>query len=236
MSLQIGGITYPLPAPGNGRSLLTVADPFTAKALSYWQACLNQYFAAAFDAAMGGQASDPIDMRACVETGNVDPSAFTIQTTYKLPYLAMWPVSMTSNRRTIRWNQVETTYRAAYVLPNATADMAQQASLPLLTAAYKLIRLVTEAQSDPAYNGGESVWFVAGTEYVNVTDATVGFTPNDDRHVMFPMLSFGVVSGDLQKADQDKPVYVGADHHIDQPDPGPLGLLADVVVIKTDVG
>lgn len=157
MTLIIGPTTLPLVAQATGQPLTPVADAWLAKALAYWQTCINTYCEAAYVAAMAGKALGVAGRRACQETSPVDPVPWLDVEVFRGPMLAVYPVEGKYEWHTLEHDQTNTKYQIKYILPAVPFEVAKVVA-PLLQAVLATIIMVTEAQHDASYNSDERVW------------------------------------------------------------------------------
>lgn len=177
MGLILGGVTYPLPSPGGGGDITALADPLQAKALAYWQACIDAYIKPAYVAAMAGQATATAN-QACTLTLPVDPVPWLDSQLLRPPVLAIYPVSGTWGKNalapyTLEHDTIDYTYHVVYVLPAVTFAQFLRISA-FLQAVYEVLVLTTEKQSDPHYNSSEEVWQGVGTSAVYFSEVKFG--------------------------------------------------------------
>ncbi len=172
MGLKFGGITYPLVAQADGAAVVGVADPFTAKALPFWQKCIATYIETAYAAAMKGQTIGATN-RACQTILAVDPVPWIDTEIIKPPLLALYPVKERFAGLTLERDTTVTDYKLAYVLPAVTFDKYKLLA-PMLQAVFRLLTCVTEQQRDASYAAGELVWDAAGTMSVLFGEAQYG--------------------------------------------------------------
>lgn len=184
MALLFGGISFPLDAQPTGASVVAVADPFLARALPYWQACLNYYIEDAYVAAMGAKASGGTS-RACRTTLAVDPIPWLDTQVIETPLLACFPTKGPAKGLTLERDRIDFAYRVIYCLPSMDWSTYQKVA-PILQAAYALLIKVTEQQHDDAYNSGERVWDEAGTMMLHFDNAEFGAldSPRVQGHFM----------------------------------------------------
>lgn len=161
MALVFGGLSFPLAAPVDG-DLEPVAQPFTSHYLPYLQDVLNHYVGAAFAAAMRGKVAGQSATLACQQTGIVDPGFQLAKTTCRLPYLALYVESGTVSEGTMRWDNVETKYALAYILPPLPIETIQEVAVPLLAAVQKLLVLAFKLGGDDSHEAGRRVGDASG--------------------------------------------------------------------------
>lgn len=218
--LSFGGVTFPLAVPAQGEGLLAIAQPFVAKALAYYKACLNAYLDAAYGAAMAGKAQGPLGQRACVEVGPVDPSLQLVKVSHGTPYLAIYASDGLAESHSFQYVQNTTKYRLAYVLEPMALDEMQEIASPILSAAMMLLIRVTENQSDPNYNNGEQVWDVAGT--MSVTFGKWQIVPEEYKGLTG--MNFCALRAELTVVERENPdpdlgqTFDGASEGLDVPD------------------
>ncbi len=160
MTLIIGPTTLPLVAQATGQPLTPVADAWLARAIDYWQTCINTYCEAAYVGAMGDLSPGPAGKRACQETSPVDPVPWLDVEVFRGPMLAVYPVEGKYEWPTLEHDQTTTKYQIKYILPAVSFDTAKVIA-PLLQAVLATIIMVTEAQHDASYNADQRVWEAA---------------------------------------------------------------------------
>lgn len=242
VKLDEGGLVLPLVAQATGASILKVADPFLYQALPFYQWALQTYLAAAYEAALAGQATATAGTNACLTTSPANPIPFLeAGLINRPPLLAIWPVKGRWERRTMQHDHVVDEYRLAYVLPAMAWDQMQRVG-PLLQAAHKLLTLVTEKQAFPDYTpkdgtAGAIVWKAAGTERVQFAAHEFGaFEKVDTAGSYMPCLF-----ADIEVASRDSWDTTNATTYLDSLlkigiGTSSDGILADAIEAQTDVG
>lgn len=186
MTLVLGGLSFPLVASG-GR----IACPFADKALPFLKDTLNAYAGAAFTAVMAGKVQGQPATLACQETGLTDPNFLLTKTTFRMPYLALYAEEGTVREATARWDEIETRYVLAYVLPPLPVETIQAAAVPFLQAIQKLVVLLIKAGCDASHRSGALVFEEAGIVSVRMGRWQIGAESlGDDIRTAqhFPML------------------------------------------------
>lgn len=186
LRLHAGGGSLPLAEGSTGESLLERCDPFRSVALAYWQTCINHYVSAAYAKAMAGQALAQSN-KACVSTMSVDPAPWLWSEAIKLPLLALFPVSVTSDMLTMGHERIARRYRFSYLLDPMPFAQYQRIE-PLLCAVLDLLVMVTERQSDPEHGSNTHVWQSAGTTSVRIAEARFGFFEGKQTGHLMPAL------------------------------------------------
>lgn len=197
MAKLVGGLSFPIAAPGVDGSLLALCDPFLAVAVPFFRDSVNRAFSTAYTAAMAGQAAiaDPTQA-ACVQTCTHDPAPWLTPHTHRFPILALYLVSGEPEKptqgRTIGAKHV---YRMVYVLPSMHLDQAERV-LPLLNAFPLLINYLIESLCDPQFDNNEDPWGDAGLSEINMGRYNVGFlsngSPGQDKAAFFPQVSIDI--------------------------------------------
>lgn len=239
MALTFGGITYPLVAQADGAAVVSVADPFIAKALPFWQRCIATYIETAYAAVMKGQTIG-LTNRACQTTLDIDPVPWLDTQIIKPPVLAIYPVKEGFARLTMERDTTVTDYKVAYVMPAVTFEKYKLLA-PMLQAVFRLLVCVTEQQFDASYESGQRVWDAAGTMSVVFGEAQYGSLESADKIGHFLPAFFADVNVSLESAfnqtgattmtDQEVTVDEGTDAGT-----GEGGLLEDAVEGFVSVG
>jgi hypothetical protein len=156
---EVTNAIFPLPT-GSPNSLLLDSDPVLYYLISYWQAILTYYcgarMTAAFQSTSLSVAGNP-DTSVITQTYPYDPTPFLAENQFSFPFLAVWRKSTTSEWHTMGYEHDKTLFGAAYILPPLDAAQSEQI-LPILGAAYKILRHATTQGWDPSYipPGGSS--------------------------------------------------------------------------------
>lgn len=233
MALLLGGVSYPLAAQATGASLLPVADPWLAKALPFWQACLNAYLGSALAAALPGQIHDAA-RPACATALPIDPLPWLGAQPLRPPLLACYPADGEFARRTMEHDQITGGYKVVYVLPPLDFVLMQRVA-PILQAAFGLLMRVTEEQHDPAYASDAEVWAPSGAVSVTFGKAVYGLFGEEDAQTRMPMFQadVSVVIRDEFAPDQG----AALEYMLAQTGAGTNeeGILPDAIAVRTDV-
>jgi hypothetical protein len=192
MAITIGGLTFPLPAPAPGVSLLATCDPFADALLPYFRALIRHYCSAAFAAASAAPAESALFPQACETVSNVSAETRFRGSKPQLPLLCLYPVrARDGGAETMGLVSDAVEYRLEYVLPQLNPEQEERV-LPLLPAVRLLLVAAIYAAVDTSVAGPADVLNRAGISQLECSDAE--FTEFLGAAHRLPMLSMKLIA------------------------------------------
>lgn len=224
-----GGVVYPL-ADETSVSLLELADPALAAALSFLPAVLDLQLGASL---REYAAKDGIAISAAVLTSaNVEPVPALYVDRTRFPFFALYRKSETHTGHTATWDKSVSEWEFAYVLPGLMPE-PQKRIVPILRAVSRVVGKAVRLGWHPGYQSGRNVWQDAGVMSARLVSARYERYERLDAEQQF----FRAVVGTIEVVERDMPVagafedFTGADVSIDETTED--GALADVVALAT---
>lgn len=171
MALSIGGLTFPLPAPAPGATMLATCDPFADALLPYFRALIRHHCSAAFAAASAAPSEAALYPQACETTSNVSAETRFLGSKPRLPLLCLHPVrAREAGSTTMGYVDDKIEYRLEYVLPQLNPEQEERV-LPLLPAVRLLLVGALYAAVDVSVAGPADVLKRAGVTQIECSDA-----------------------------------------------------------------
>lgn len=208
-----GSSVYPL-TTSTDKWLLDDVDSAVYHTLNFLCATFESYFGARLraQAALSG-----FDLQHAVVTPvTIDPTPYLLGDQFGFPIFALYRKKDVWDEHTIAYDKSSSIWEFAYILPPMTAAQAKELQ-PILRAVSVTMRRVIHMGQDAAYNGGESVWTIAGVQKARVVECVYGGYERIDNLDEF----YRALTGTISVLEREQPVpsefdnFAGADVEVD---------------------